>query len=55
MNSQKKPDRKPDPILPISDRCCTATTGCEWDRSLRSVVTEPVFVQKVYDATLFNL
>lgn len=55
MTSKKRPDCRPDPILPITDRCCTATTGCEWDRSLRSVVTEPVFLQKVYDATLFNL
>ncbi|NLY44819.1 MAG: hypothetical protein GX053_02350 [Tissierella sp.] len=55
MTSNKKPNCKPDPILPDTDRCCTATTGCEWDRSLRSVVTEPIFVQKVYDATLFNL
>lgn len=55
MTLHKKPNHKPDPIFPIADRCCTATTGCEWDRSLRSVVTEPVFLQKVYDATLFNL
>lgn len=41
--------------LPISERCCTGTTGCEWDGTLRHVVTEPVFVQKVYDAALFNL
>lgn len=41
--------------LQINDRCCTGTTGCEWDRTLRNVVTEPIFVQKVYDATLVNL
>lgn len=41
--------------LDITDRCCTGTTGCEWDGTLRNVVTEPVFVQKVYDATLVNL
>ncbi len=45
----------PDSILPITERCCEATTGCQWDGSLRSVVTEPLFVQKVYDATLVNL
>lgn len=55
MTSNKRPNCKPDPILPDTDRCCTATTGCEWDRSLRSVVTEPIFTQKVYDAVLFNL
>ena len=42
-------------LLPIGEKCCTATTGCEWDGTLRRVVTEPIFVQKVYDATLFNL
>lgn len=45
----------PDSILPITERCCEATTGCQWDGSLRNVVTEPLFVQKVYDATLVNL
>lgn len=39
----------------ITDRCCVGTTGCEWDGTLRRVVTEPVFVQKVYDAILVNL
>lgn len=42
-------------LLPIEEGCCTATTGCKWDGSLRDVVTEPVFVQKVYDAALANL
>ncbi len=41
--------------LPITERCCTATTGCEWDGTLRNVITEPLYVQKVYDAALFNL
>jgi len=27
MSSNIRPDRKPDSILPISERCCTATTG----------------------------
>lgn len=55
MSSNIRPERKPDSILPISERCCTATTGCQWDGTLRNVVTEPIFVQKVYDATLVNL
>lgn len=41
--------------LGITDRCCTGTTGCEWDGTLRNVVTESIFVQKVFDATLVNL
>lgn len=36
-------------------QCCTAETGCRFDGSLRNVVAEPIYVQKVYDATLFNL
>lgn len=39
----------------LSDRCCIGTTGCDWDGTLRNVVTEPVYVQKVYDATLVQL
>lgn len=39
----------------ITDRCCTGTTGCEWDGTLRRVVTEPIYVQKVYDATIVQL
>ncbi len=35
--------------------CCTAQSGCDWDGTLRNVVTEPIYVQKVYDAVLFNL
>ena len=46
----------PDSInLGITDRCCVGNTGCEWDGTLRRVRTEPVYVQKVYDATLVNL
>ncbi|MBS4540156.1 hypothetical protein GOQ27_16880 [Clostridium sp. D2Q-11] len=37
------------------EQCCDATTGCDFDGSLRNVVTEPIYVQKVYDAALFNL
>ncbi|MEW9123992.1 MAG: hypothetical protein AB2421_14875 [Thermotaleaceae bacterium] len=41
--------------LALPDRCCTAETGCYFDGSLRNVVSEPIYVQKVYDAALFNL
>lgn len=42
--------------LALPDKCCTATTGCApFDGNLRKVVTEPIYVQKVYDAKLFNL
>ncbi|KXG74832.1 hypothetical protein [Thermotalea metallivorans] len=41
--------------LSIEDRCCTATTGCHFDGNLKKVVSEPIYVQKVYDAALFNL
>ena len=47
---------KPETIsLGITDRCCIGNTGCEWDGTLRNVKTEPIFVQKVFDATLVNL
>ena len=39
----------------FTDRCCTGQSGCDWDGTLRNVVTEPIYVQKVYDAALFNL
>ncbi|NLK64742.1 MAG: hypothetical protein GX289_06575, partial [Tissierellia bacterium] len=39
----------------IEDRCCTGQSGCDWDGTLRNVVSEPIYVQKVYDAVLFNL
>lgn len=42
-------------LLGIEDRCCTATTGCDWNGTLANVRTEPIYVQKVYDAALFNL
>jgi hypothetical protein len=44
-----------DLVLGIEDRCCKADTGCQWDGTLRRVKTEPIYVQKVYDAALFNL
>ncbi|NLW23367.1 MAG: hypothetical protein GXY88_09005 [Tissierellia bacterium] len=47
---------KPETIgLGLPDRCCEGTTGCEWDGTLRKVKAEPIFTQKVYDATLVNL
>lgn len=57
MSAKIRPDSiVPDEsVLGITERCCTGTTGCEWDGTLRNVVTEPVFVQKVFDATLVNL
>lgn len=48
----RKPDTGP---IDVDDRCCIGSTGCEWDGTLRDVVTEPVFLQKVFDATLVNL
>ncbi len=47
---------KPEAIsLGVTDRCCVGNTGCEWDGTLRNVKTEPIFVQKVFDAALVNL
>lgn len=39
----------------VTTNCCTANTLCEFDGNMRNVVSEPIFVQKVYDAVLFNL
>ncbi|MFZ5965888.1 MAG: hypothetical protein ACOYVK_01740 [Bacillota bacterium] len=44
-----------DLTLSLQDRCCKGNTGCKFDGSLRNVVAEPIYVQKVYDAALFNL
>lgn len=52
MNSNIKPEGI---NLNISDKCCVGETGCEFDGTLRHVKSEPVFVQKVYDAILVNL
>ncbi|RKD32721.1 hypothetical protein [Thermohalobacter berrensis] len=41
--------------LSLPDRCCNGTTGCNFDGSLRNVKAESIYVQKVYDAALFNL
>ncbi|MBF8981978.1 hypothetical protein IZY60_00355 [Lutibacter sp. B2] len=48
-------NNSPQLSLALPDKCCTATTGCDWDGTLRRVRTEPIYVQKVYDAKLFNL
>ncbi|MGI6752646.1 MAG: hypothetical protein ACOX4U_08600 [Anaerovoracaceae bacterium] len=39
----------------IFQNCCKANTLCEFDGSLDKIVSEPIFVQKVFDAVLFNL
>ncbi len=41
--------------LTLPDSCCNGTSGCEFDGCLRDVKAEPIYVQKVYDAALFNL
>lgn len=55
MNLNNNSDLDSNNLLSINDPCCRGTTGCEWDGTLRRVVAEPIFVQKVYDATLVNL
>lgn len=39
----------------IYQGCCNANTLCEFSGKLEDLVTEPIYVQKVYDAILFNL
>lgn len=39
----------------LYQNCCNANVLCEFNGDLSSVVTEPIYVQKVYDAVLFNL
>ncbi|MDD4389918.1 MAG: hypothetical protein PHW03_03865 [Eubacteriales bacterium] len=39
----------------LYQNCCNANTLCEFSGRLEDVVTEPLYVQKVYDAVLFNL
>lgn len=39
----------------LYQNCCNANTLCEFSGCLDDVVTEPLYVQKVYDAVLFNL
>ncbi|KNF09542.1 hypothetical protein CLPU_3c03220 [Gottschalkia purinilytica] len=48
--------RKQEPIsLGLPNKCCIGETGCSFDGNLRKVKAEPIYVQKVYDAALFNL
>ena len=35
--------------------CCNAATLCEFSGNINDLITEPLYVQKVYDAVLFNL
>lgn len=46
--------RNNNPERNIMENCCNAQTGCEWNRCLRDVVTEPIYVQKVFDAALIQ-
>jgi hypothetical protein len=39
----------------LFQKCCNANQLCEFSGNLRDVTSEPIFVQKVYDAVLFNL
>lgn len=39
----------------MTQSCCNANQLCEFDGNLNNVVSEPIFVQKVFDAVLFNL
>lgn len=55
MGTNKRHKRPGISPIDADDRCCIGSTGCEWDGTLRDVVTEPIFVQKVFDATLVNL
>ena len=36
-------------------KCCSPASMCKFDGNLNSVTAEPIFVQKVFDAVLFNL
>lgn len=39
----------------LFQKCCNANQLCEFNGNLKDVTSEPIFVQKVYDAVLFNL
>ena len=39
----------------VLQKCCSPASMCSFDGNLNNVSTEPVFVQKVFDAVLFNL
>ncbi len=35
--------------------CCNAHDLCQFDGDLSNVVSEPIYVQKIYDAVMLNL
>lgn len=39
----------------LFQNCCNANTLCEFNGNINDLVSEPLYVQKVYDAVLFNL
>lgn len=39
----------------LYQNCCNSNTLCKFDGDLSCVNTEPIYVQKVFDAVLFNL
>lgn len=39
----------------LYQNCCNANTLCEFSGCIDDLVTEPIYIQKVYDAVLFNL
>ena len=39
----------------LYQNCCNSNTLCEFNGDLSCVSTEPIYVQKVFDAVLFNL
>ncbi|MDR5658082.1 hypothetical protein RH915_01135 [Serpentinicella sp. ANB-PHB4] len=41
--------------MQVDEPCCISNTGCTFDGSLKDVVGECIFVDKVYDSVTFNL
>ncbi|MEG1067238.1 MAG: hypothetical protein RSD90_01200 [Anaerovoracaceae bacterium] len=39
----------------LYQNCCNANTLCEFDGDISNLVSEPIYVQKVFDAVLFHL
>ena len=39
----------------LYQNCCNANTICEFNGDIDSLKSEPIYVQKVFDAVLFNL
>ena len=37
------------------DSCCNAANLCNFEGDMSKVVSEPIYVQKIYDAVLLNL